>query len=113
MIQKWKETAGWVKTILVIIGTFIGIVTGSWALTTNISSSVSSKVEDTAREVIQDELSAYSEDLKNVRSKEIDEKIRIHKLESEIDLNNKLDAIREQNAEIKGTQAEILRRLPK
>ena len=100
------QSMGWLKTILTIIATVIGIATGSWALSAN----VSANVEETSRRVIRQELSDYGPAHDANRDAVIDTKINIHKLESEVELNEKLDEIKKQNTENRVLLNELIRR---
>ena len=104
---------GWVKSTLLVVATILGIATSVWGLSENISASVSEKVEGTARRVIQEELQEYGAERDARRSTEIDERIRVHELEAEIKLNERLQILRDQNIEIQAQLRELLRRTEK
>ena len=112
MVGMMKEM-GPLKSVLTIAVMIVTITTALWGLSENLSHSVSSNVEGTARQVIKDELTVYGSQAAAERSRVIDEKIKIHALESELEMNEKLDAIKQEQTHTRGKLDEILRRLPK
>ena len=106
MMEEMKRS-GRLRTALAFIATCVAISGGAWALSISISETVSSNVRETSREVIKDELAGFNEQVE----REVDKKIQVHKLESEIEIQRQYLAIQTQQAAMQAKLDEISRRM--
>jgi hypothetical protein len=103
------KRAGWRRSALNVIGSIVAILVGLWALGRNINSSVEDAIEHSATDVFEQKIEQERPDL----LKEVDDRIRVHKLESDAEFLKVQGETNSKLSELAATQRQILERLPR
>ena len=111
MVSQMRKS-GRLRTIVVVFASAVAILVGLWGLTANLNATISGSFDTHAERVFEKKLNEFHEVAQPKIMQAMDNRIAVHKLQSEIDLQKELEAMRLQQHTNTLKLDEILRRLP-